>query len=107
MLLTVKDLSSLLRIAPSTLYDWVKRGKIPARNLNGLIRFHPTELREWFESGRAQTLTTLLPFELGKHAPIDLETLIARAKREVYTPPHGETKPESSLIGKEDADGAV
>ena len=107
MLLTVKDLSALLRIAPSTLYDWAKRGKIPARNLNGIIRFHPTELREWFESGRAQTLTRPLPLEFGKNVQIDLDTLIARAKREVYTPPHGETKPESSLIGKEETDGAV
>lgn len=106
MLLTVKDLSTLLRIAPSTLYDWVKRGKIPARNLNGLIRFHPGEVGAWFESGHAQT-PTLLPLEFGKKAQIDLDTLIARAKREVYTPPHGETRPESSLIGKEETDGAL
>ena len=32
---------------------------------------------------------------------------IARSMTQVYTPVHGETKPESSLIGKEEADGAV
>ncbi len=92
MLLTVKDLSTLLRIAPSTLYDWAKRGKIPARNLNGLIRFDPAELQEWLESGRVQVLTKALPFECGKRGSLDLERVIARAKRDVCVPVHEETK---------------
>jgi hypothetical protein len=33
--------------------------------------------------------------------------LIEAAKSEVYTPRHGETRPKSGLIQKEDADGAV
>ena len=92
MLLTVKDLSTLLRVAPSTLYDWAKRGKIPARNLNGLIRFHPAEIQEWLESGRAQALTKPLPFEFGKRGSLDLESLIARAKRDVCVQADEESK---------------
>jgi hypothetical protein len=37
----------------------------------------------------------------------DLDRLIAGAKREVYTSGHGETRPRSSLIGKEERDGAL
>ena len=92
MLLTVKELSTLLRVAPSTLYDWAKRGKIPARNLNGLIRFHPAEVQEWLESGRAKVLTKPLPFEFGKRGSLDLESLIARAKRDVCVPADEESK---------------
>jgi hypothetical protein len=36
-----------------------------------------------------------------------MDALIAAAKRESYTPPHGEIKPISSLIEKEDVDGAI
>ena len=36
----------------------------------------------------------------------DLDRLIARAKREAYNSRHGETRPRSSLIGKEEHDGA-
>lgn len=37
----------------------------------------------------------------------DVDRLIEAAKRDAYTVRHGETKPISSLIGKEDLDGAV
>ena len=37
----------------------------------------------------------------------NLNHLIEAAKSEVYTSRHGETRPKSGLIQKEDADGAV
>jgi hypothetical protein len=38
---------------------------------------------------------------------VEVDRRIARSTAQVYTPVHGETKPESSLIGKEETDGAV
>lgn len=48
------------------------------------------------------------PFPLSIHGDTrDLDHLIEAVKSEVYTPRHGETRPKSGLIQKEDADGTV
>lgn len=104
MFLTVKDLSQALQIKPSTLYAWAAQGKIPVVKIHGLIRFQPEDIDAWLKSFRMQE-----PQLLTMHARHDagsLEALIARAKREAYNSPHGETRPKSSLTGKEGEDGA-
>jgi excisionase family DNA binding protein len=106
MLLTVKDLSAWLNMKPSTLYLWAAQGKIPCRKIHGLIRFEQDAIQRWLESFPELHLTPLPKLRKTSAAP-DLDTLIAAAKRESYTPPHGETKPISSLIEKEDVDGAI
>lgn len=104
MLLTIKDLSKTLQIKRSTLYAWVKQGKIPSLKLNGVVRFIPQEVSKWLETSRLAASPPVLA--LGTSHPVDIDALIARAKREAYTPAHGETRPKSSLIRKEDVDGA-
>jgi excisionase family DNA binding protein len=106
MLLTVKELSNWLKIKPSTLYLWATQGKIPCRRIHSLIRFEKETIQRWLESF-PELHSQPLPKLLKTSAAADLDTLIAAAKREAYTAPHGETKPISSLIGKEDLDGAV
>jgi excisionase family DNA binding protein len=106
MLLTVKDLSAWLKIKPSTLYLWATQGKIPCRRIHSLIRFEEEAIQQWLESFPAFHLTPLPKLRKTSAAP-DLDTLIAAAKRESYTLPHGETNPRSSLIEKEDVDGAI
>ena len=108
MLLTIKDLSKTLQIKRSTLYAWVQQGKIPSLKINGVVRFVPQEISTWLESSRHAALPlSPLALSTSHNADLmDLDTLIARAKREAYTPPHGETRPKSSLIGKEEVDGA-
>ncbi len=105
MLLTVKILSQQLQIKPSTLYAWANQGKIPCRKIHGLIRFDPTEIDCWLSSFSPPQS---LPPHTGKRSTDnpDLDRLIASAKRAVYTSRHGETRPKSSLIGKEECDGA-
>jgi len=105
MLLTVKELSVLLNIGPSTLYLWAGQGKIPCRKIHGLVRFDQQDIGRWLAS-----------FSVADPAPPRIQTrrsdndnldrVIARAKRAVYTPRHGETRPKSSLIGKGERDGA-
>ena len=104
MLLTIKDLSARLNIKPSTLYLWTAQGKIPCRKIHGLIRFDPDAITAWLQACEPNQTTAILPSPRDSH--LDVDRLIEAAKREVYTPGHGETT-QSSLIRKEDSDGAV
>ena len=90
MLLTVKELSARLNIKPSTLYLWAAQGKIPCQKIHGLIRFNWDEILHWLAS--FATTPSNPVFHMRDRTPnIPVEDLIARAKRDVYTPGHGET----------------
>ena len=104
-MLTIKELSAWLNIKPSTLYLWVSQNKIPCCRIHGLIRFQPEAIQAWLKGFGTNHGK---PFRLPIHDDTrDLNHLIEAAKSEVYTPRHGETRPKSGLIQKEDADGAV
>lgn len=51
-LLSVKEVSKILKIKEPTIYAWAKSGKIPSYKINGLVRFHGVEVQEWFENSR-------------------------------------------------------
>jgi predicted DNA-binding transcriptional regulator AlpA len=105
VLLTVNALSQRLQIKPSTLYDWASRGKIPCRKIHRLVRFDPVEIDLWLAT--FLTPSSVIPqIRTRRSDHADLDRLIASAKRAVYTSGHGETRPKSSLIGKEEHDGA-
>ena len=90
MFLTVNALSQRLQIKPSTLSAWASHGKIPCRKIHGLVRFDPTEIDRWLASfSSPQTVSPQIGTRKRDHA--DLDELIARTKREVYTSGHGET----------------
>lgn len=96
MLLTIRDLSNQLQIKTSTLYSWVAEGKIPALKLNGLIRFEPDAIKAWLNSSSAPSSQLSLP-SLPTGPCHDIDRVIARAKRDVYT----------SLRGRPDQDRAM
>jgi len=104
MLLTIKDVAQELRIKPSTLYAWVAQRKIPCRKIHGLVRFDRDDIDRWVASFLNPAPYPALPVGYMK-AGVEVDQLIARTKREVYTR-RGETRPRSSLIGKEERDGA-
>ena len=56
-LLTVKDLASILKAKPSTIYSWAEQGLMPSFKLNGLLRFEEDEVLKWLESCRNQSYT--------------------------------------------------
>lgn len=106
MLLTVKDLSAWLNMKPSTLYLWAAQGKIPCRKIHGLIRFEREAITCWLDSFPERNRQPLpKKSTLPGREPL-LDALIATATHEAYTARHGETT-QSSLIRKEDSDGAV
>ena len=90
MLITIKEVSAWLKIKPSTLYLWVAQGKIPSQRIHTRIRFETRAIERWLtdfcslSSPPVHILRT-------RTATADLDALIAAAKREVYTPGHGET----------------
>lgn len=49
-LLTARQVSELLEVKISTVYDWVYRGMIPHVKLGRLIRFKKAEMFRWVES---------------------------------------------------------
>src|SRR5262249_12790780 len=105
-LLTIKDVCGILKVKPATVYAWVAARKIPALRIHGVIRFVPGALREWLGSFRESDKKR--PPEIARFkSRKNVETIIERAKREVYTSPHGETTHLSGSIGKEVRDGAV
>ena len=49
-LLTVKEVSSFLRVHPKTVYKWKATGRLPFINLNGKIRFKDSKIEEFIEN---------------------------------------------------------
>jgi len=98
MLLTIKELSNQLNIKQSTLYLWAKQGKIPCQKIHSLIRFDAEAIAVWLRSFHPHQATTAL--SLPPDSPLDLDRIIEAAKRQGYTPGHGETSTPSPT-GKE------
>ncbi len=103
MLLTIKDLSTWLKIKPSTLYLWTAQGKIPCQKIHGLIRFDRDKVLAWLQSFDRKSASSLPMCTRTKHA--DVNGIIEAAKRDAYTARHGETI-SPSPSGKENEDGA-
>lgn len=103
MLLTIKELSRELNIKQSTLYLWAKQGKIPCQKIHSLIRFDAEAIAIWLRSFTPHQATTApsLPHD----SPLGLDQIIEAAKRQGYTPAHGETITPSPSR-KEDENGA-
>lgn len=49
-ILTVKDVSNLLKIKISTVYAWAEQGKIPCHKMNGTLRFIEQDIIAWMDS---------------------------------------------------------
>ncbi len=95
-LVTIKEISEFLSVKASTLYAWVARGKIPHVRIHGLIRFRPEEIDAWVESFQKEDLKVVPLLKFEGRGSKDIDTLIAKAKREVYNSHRGETTPISS-----------
>lgn len=85
MLMTIKEVSVLLQIKPSTLYAWAAQGKIPARKIHGLLRFDREAVAQWLAGFSRQPPQSL--HIQPKTPSTDVDVLIARAKRSFYTAP--------------------
>jgi excisionase family DNA binding protein len=89
MYLTIKDVSTMLQIKPSTLYVWVAQGKMPALKIHGLIRFQREKIEAWLEGCQLEPPTPSRPAERRRHGTDRVDALIAQAKADAYTSSHG------------------
>ncbi len=48
-LLTVKEVSEILRVKTSTIYQWAETEEIPCFKLNGCLRFSEDEILAWIK----------------------------------------------------------
>jgi excisionase family DNA binding protein len=95
MLLTIREVSQLLHVKPSTLYAWAAQGRIPCFKLHGLVRFRREDIDQWLESFRAPSAVKAALPDYTKRGR-DIDEIIAAAKRAIYNPRHGETGPALS-----------
>ena len=49
-LMTIEELAQYLRVKRRTIYEWVKKGKIPAIKTVGQWRFKKEKIDAWLES---------------------------------------------------------
>ena len=57
-LMTIDEVASYLRVKKRTVYDWVKKRKIPAIKAVGLWRFRKDRIDEWLSNDAESTAGT-------------------------------------------------
>lgn len=50
-LMTIDELAQYLKVQKRTIYDWLKKGKIPANKTVGQWRFKKEKIDAWLENG--------------------------------------------------------
>lgn len=86
--LDIAALAERLRIKRSTLYAWAEQGTIPHLKLGRLLRFDPDEIEAWLQNHRRDGIPEPTSHRR-QHGTDSVDTLIAEAKRAVYTSCHG------------------
>ena len=60
-LLTVKEVSKILNVKPSTLYQWAELGQIPCFKLNGALRFDLVDIEIWIKNCKKEPVSGYNP----------------------------------------------
>lgn len=61
-LLTVKELSDVLKVKSKTLYQWAELGQIPVIKLNGSVRFDFSDIQDWIKECKKKPHSSYNPF---------------------------------------------
>jgi len=61
-LIGVKEVAEILKVKPSTLYQWSELGQIPCVKLNGALRFDIEDIMNWIKSCKKETASSYNPF---------------------------------------------
>jgi len=70
MQLTVRDVSSLLKVSEKTVYRWISQGILPAYRVNEQYRFNRAELLEWATSRKMNVAAELFEEPESHAAPV-------------------------------------
>jgi len=68
-LITIKEVSEILNIKPSTLYQWAELGQIPCIKLNGALRFDMDDIKKWVDSCKKVATSSYNPFAQTARGP--------------------------------------
>jgi excisionase family DNA binding protein len=49
-LIGIKEVSEILNVKPSTVYQWAELGQMPSIKLNGSLRFDVEDVMHWIKS---------------------------------------------------------
>ncbi len=100
-LLTVKDIATRLQVKEKTVYAWASQRRIPCVKIGSVLRFDEADIEQWLESCRVENRPPNPLRTKQRQRPVNnVDVLIERAKRAVYTPT-GETRPIASPFRKE------
>lgn len=53
-ILTVKEVSEMLKIKPSTVYAWAEQGIMPCIKINGTLRFDENDILTWLKRSKKE-----------------------------------------------------
>ena len=74
-LMTAKQVSELIEVKPSTVYQWVHLGLIPYVKIGKCVRFKKDELFRWIDKNHRRERVSFKTVErqLAKHGPVQKE----------------------------------
>ncbi len=68
-LLTIKELSEVLKVKIKTLYQWAELGQVPCIKLNGALRFDLHDIQAWIKSCKREPDSSYNPFITQRQRP--------------------------------------
>jgi excisionase family DNA binding protein len=60
-IVTIKELSALLKVKEKTLYQWAELGQIPSVKLNGALRFDLEDVMRWIKDCKKEVQNSYNP----------------------------------------------
>ncbi len=95
-LVSIKTVSDLLSVKPSTLYSWVHNGTIPFHKLNGLIRFDLDEIEAWIKAEKREPIPSFRRSDTNHQDITEIvNNAIASAKGKEYNRIQREARPNT------------
>jgi PTS system nitrogen regulatory IIA component len=71
-LLTIEEVSQMLRVSERTVYDWAQKGEIPCGKLGTAWRFRKTDILQWIDKRLASTKKPAM------RLPIPMASILSR-----------------------------
>ena len=69
-LMTAKQVSELIEVKPSTVYQWVHLGLIPYVKLGKCVRFKKADLFRWIDKNLRKERVALVRIKLPRNDPL-------------------------------------
>ena len=68
-LITIKELSEILKVKKKTLYQWALLGQIPSLKLNGVLRFDLEDIMQWISDCKKEAHSSYNPLAQTSRGP--------------------------------------